>query len=262
MHLQEQNWSYLYDDITTEEIAWHGIWTVYSPAKEFVNSYQGVRRFRANEDKTVIYQSNTYTYPNGRVQEQSWQIDKQSCNQPDGVTHPHILTARALSFGAGVNAWISQKVDLGKYFNVELFFRYQDWRTSVAIIYYEEDCHLEKIYHIREYRGSFPQEPAGLELENISGNWKGKKESKTPDLQVSASEIPELVLAPIGGKNETFFLPDGIVVNIPKSLKVNEAFEIVAGKLVAENQFNRLTVQYDDSGAFTRLISEVFGKVE
>lgn len=47
-------------------------------------------------------------------------------------------------------------------------------------------------------------------------------------------------------------------MNIPKKLRVGEEFEIIAGKLVAENEYKRLTAKYNDSGAFTLLISEIF----
>ncbi|TAF07319.1 MAG: DUF3598 family protein [Nostocales cyanobacterium] len=41
----------------------------------------------------------------------------------------------------------------------------------------------------------------------------------------------KLVLDPTLGKNETFYLPDGVVVNLPKQLKLGAGFEIIAGKL-------------------------------
>jgi hypothetical protein len=81
----------------------------------------------------------------------------------------------------------------------------------------------------------------------------------TPDLKVSPIEEPQdLVLYATGGKNETLFLPDGVVVNIPKRLKLGEEFEIIAGKFVSNNEYKRLTAKYDKSGEFTLLISEVF----
>ena len=258
MKAQEQNWTNLFGDRTPEGIAWHGTWTVYSPNQEVIKSFQGVRRFWANEDKTVITHTNNYTYPDGSTQEKTWQLEKQTCNQSDGVTHPAILSMRTLSFGQGANAWLSKRLESGKNFGVELFFRYQDWRTSVASIY-ADSGELDRITLIREHRGSFPNQPPGSEVKNISGKWIGKKEYMTPDLKVSPIEEPQyLVLYPTGGKNETFFLPDGVVVNIPKRLKLGEEFEMIAGKFVSDNEYKRLNAKYDESGEFTLLISEVF----
>jgi hypothetical protein len=45
-------------------------------------------------------------------------------------------------------------------------------------------------------------------------------------------------------------------------VSIGEAFDIVAGKLVAENKYTRLTAKYDAFGAFVLLISEVFYRQE
>lgn len=261
MNAQEQNWKNLFGDHTLEGIAWHGIWTVYSPEKEIVKSFQGVRRFRVNEEQTGIIHTNIYTYPDGSTAEQTWQLEKQTCNQPDGVLHPAIQSMRTLSFGQGATALISKTLEIGKKFGVELFFRYKDWRTSVASIY-GESGDLEKITLIREHLGSFPS-TAEPEIENLLGKWLGTKEDMTPDLKVSSSEETQaLVLDPTEGKNETFLLPDGVVENSPKRITLGEEFEIVAGKLVSNDEYKRLTCKYDKSGAFTLLISEVFRREE
>ncbi len=261
MNAQEQNWKNLFGDHTLEGIAWHGIWTVYSPEKEIVKTFQGVRSFRANEEQTAIIHTNIYTYPDGNTAEQTWQLEKQTCNQPDGVIHPAILSMRTLSFGQGATAWICKTLEIGKKFGVELFFRYKDWRTSVASIY-GESGDLEKITLIREHLGSFPS-TAEPEIENLLGKWLGTKEDMTPDLKVSsAEETQALVLDPTEGKNETFLLPDGVVANSPKRITLGEEFEIVAGKLVSNDEYKRLTAKYDQSGTFTRLISEVFRREE
>lgn len=257
MNAQEQNWKNLFGDHTLEAISWHGVWTVYSPEKEIVKSFQCVRSFRLNEEQTAIIHTNNYTYPDGSTAEYTWQLEKQSCNQRDGVIHPASLSMRSLSFGQGAIAWLSKTLETGKKLGVELFFRYKDWRTSVSSIY-EESGDLEKITVIREHLGSYPN-TAGPEIENLLGKWLGTKEEMNPELKVSAAEETHaLVLDPTEGKNETFFLPDGVVVNSPKKIKVGEEFEIVTGKLVSNDEYKRLTCKYDKSGAFALLISEVF----
>jgi Domain of unknown function (DUF3598) len=45
-------------------------------------------------------------------------------------------------------------------------------------------------------------------------------------------------------------------------VNIGEEFEIISGKLVAENEYQRLTAQYDKLGAFTMLISEVFKLID
>ncbi len=151
MKAQDQNWENLFTDLISspEGIAWYGTWTTYSPEKEVLKSYQGIREFRATEP-TVINHTNKYTYTDGNKEEKTWKIDKQTCSQADGVIHPALPSMRSLSFGQGATAGISQILEKGKRFGVELFFRYQDWRTSIVTIY-EEDGNLARITQIREH---------------------------------------------------------------------------------------------------------------
>ena len=257
MNLQEKNWQNLFGHITTSGVAWHGIWKVYSPEKKVINSFKAIRKFQANQEKTLITHTNKYSN-DGTESEKMWQIEKQICNQPDGVIHPEFLSMRTVSFGEDKNAWISKKLEAGKKFGSELFFRYQDWRTSVASIY-GLSGDLEKITVISEHLNSFPNELAKVEIEQLSGKWSGRKEYMNSDLQISTqAEHQELVLEPTTRKNKTISLPDNIIVNVPEKVNTGEEFEIVSGKLVTENEYQRLTVQYDNSGAFAMLISEVF----
>ncbi|MBD2776175.1 DUF3598 family protein [Iningainema tapete] len=253
MNSQDQNWENLFGHITTSGVAWHGIWTVYSPDQEVLNSFKAVRKFQANEEKTLITHTNKYTN-DGTESEKTWQIEKQICSQPDGVIHPAFLSMRALSFGEDKNAWVAKKLEAGKKFGTELFFRYQDWRTSVASIY-AESGDLEKITIIREHLNSFANEPAKAEIE-LSG-WRGRKEYMNSDLSISLAENQDFVL-PTEQKNNPIYLQNDISVNVPKKVKIGEEFEIVVGKLVTTNEYQRLIVQYDNLGAFTTLISEVF----
>ncbi|HEY9667558.1 MAG TPA: DUF3598 family protein [Coleofasciculaceae cyanobacterium] len=256
MNSQDKNWENLFGHITTSGVAWHGIWTVYSPEKEVLNSFKGIRKFQANEEKTLITQTNKYTNSDGIESEKIWQIQKQICSQPDGVIHPAFLSMTALSFGGDKNAWVSKKLEAGKKFGTELFFRYQDWRTSVSSIY-AESGDLEKITIIQEHLNSFANQPAKAKIEKLSG-WSGRKEYMNSDLSISVAENQEFVLEPTERKNYPIYLPDNVTVNVPKKVNLGEEFEIVAGKLVTTNEYQTLTVQYDNSGAFAMLTSEVF----
>lgn len=257
-HLQEKNWSNIFGHLTPEGINWCGTWTIYSPELEVIKSYQGIRSFRHNEDKTVIYQTNNYTYADGSTNEKHWQFNKQICNQIDGVAYTEFPSMRILSIAHGVYAWLKKQLESSQKFSLELFFSHEDWRTSVVIIYGENST-LEKIVQIREHLNSFPPKPPDAEARNIDGKWIGKKQQLTPDLTVSNTEIiQDLVLVPLGDKNQTLFLPDGVVINAPTTVKIGQEFSISIGRMVYPNQFKRLTAQYDNGGNFQLLISEIF----
>ncbi|MGB3513493.1 MAG: DUF3598 family protein [Microcoleaceae cyanobacterium] len=260
MNLQEQNWINLFGYHTSEATAWYGIWTTYSTELKVIKSYQGIRKFSAHEDKTVISHQNNYTYSDGTTEEKQWQIEKEIASQPDGMIHPALESMRALSFGQGANAWMSQEFKPGNRFGCELFFQYQNWRTSVVPIY-GETGDLARITQIREHLNSYPDRPPAAELQNISGNWVGEKQFMKPDLNISQeSELTELQLNLNHGKNKTFFLPDRIIMNIPEKVKEGEEFELVVGKMVIDNKYKRMTVKYARDGKILQLISEVFDR--
>jgi hypothetical protein len=93
---REQNWTNLFGEYTSNEIAWHGIWTVYSPEKEIIKSdalrqgsrQRATRSFSVNEDKTIVTHINRHFHPDGSHDEKIWHLDKEKCNFPDGVVHP------------------------------------------------------------------------------------------------------------------------------------------------------------------------------
>jgi Domain of unknown function (DUF3598) len=262
MNVQDKNWEHLFGDITTSGVAWYGVWTVYSPEKEVLNSFKAVREFQANQEKKLITHTNKYSYSDGTVSEKTWQLEKQICSQPDGVIHPALSSMRAVSFGEGRNACVSKKMEAGKKFGTELFFRYQDWRTSVASIY-SENGDLEKITIISEHLNSFLNRPSKAETENLQQKWSGQKKCMNSNLEISVSEEnQELVLEPTTQKNKVVYFSDDITVNLPEKVYIGEEFEIISGKLVAENEYQRLTAQYDKLGAFTMLISEVLKLID
>ncbi|GGA56836.1 DUF3598 family protein [Okeania sp. KiyG1] len=260
MNLQEQNWTNLFGNHTPEGTAWYGIWTRYSPELEVIKSFQGIRKFSANQDKTVITHHNSYTYADGSTEEKQWQIEKEIVNKPDGIIHPAFESMRTLSFSKEAKTWMCLQLKIGNLFGCELFFQHQNFRTSVASMY-GENGELAGFTQIREHLNSYPDQKPGAELKNISGNWVGQKQSMTPDLQISQEpELTELKLDPTAGKNPTFFLPDGIVINVPEKVNIGEEFELVVGKMMIENKYKRMTIKYDKDGKFIQLISEVFDR--
>jgi Domain of unknown function (DUF3598) len=258
MNAQEQNWSTLFGNHTPEGISWHGTWTTYSPDKEVLNSLQCVRTFCSNEDNTIIYHTNNYIYADGREEEKTWQIEKQTCNQDDGIIHPGLPSMRTLSITPQIYAVLGKKFTPGSRFGMELFFRNEDWRTSVVVMCGENSV-IEKFTQIREYLGSFPVQPPDAEVRNIDGQWIGEKQYINADLSLSNIEsIENLMLVPLEDTYQTVFLPDGIVINTPKTLQNGQEFSIIAGRFVSQNQFKRLIAQYDNLGNFQRLTSEIF----
>ncbi|MDJ0514824.1 MAG: DUF3598 family protein [Trichodesmium sp. MO_231.B1] len=225
-----------------------------------IKSFQGIRKFWDNEDKTVINQQNNYTYADGSTEEKQWQIEKEIANQPDGVTHSASESMRVLSLSEEAKIWMCTELKIGNPFGCELFFQYQNFRTSIGVVYGENGA-LERFLETREHLNSYPDQKPREELKNIPGNWVVKKESMTPDLQIYQEvELTEIELDPTAGKNQTFFLPDGIVINVPETVKIGEEFELVVGKMVIENKYKRMTVKYNQDGKFIQLISEVFDR--
>jgi hypothetical protein len=254
MNNLDKNWNNLFGEYTADETAWHGQWTVYSPNQEVIKSQQAIRSFRSNSDNTVITHINRYLDADGNVEEKTWQIDRETCNQPDGVIHPAMSSMRALSFGAGATAWISQKLIPGKPFGVELFFRDRNWRTSAAIIY-GENGQLNRIVQIREHLGCFSDESPSLETSEISGNWIGKKRSMTSDLSVSPEEETQISLDQLSGHHKMISLPGGMILMFPEMVTVERPIQLAAGQRRADEQLKYLTAHYSADGHFTLLIS-------
>jgi hypothetical protein len=262
MTLAEQNWHNLFDTYTCESKAWHGIWTSYSPEKEIIKSYLGIREFRSNRDRTKIDQTNTYTYDDGSTDSKQWQLNKENCSLLDGVFHPAVSSMRALSFGDGKTAWIAKKLEENKSFAVELFFRDREWRTSVIPIY-GSNGNLERITQIYERLNSYPQPAVEEEIGNFSGKWKVTRESMTPDLNITSEvTVEDFLLNRTEGENKNILLPDRFVANIPTKLLVGQEFIITVTKLVRENLYKRLVVKYDRLGQFALFISETGDRME
>jgi Domain of unknown function (DUF3598) len=256
MNNLDRNWNNLFGEYTTDETAWHGQWNSYSPEQELIKSKQAVRSFRSNIDHTAITHTNRYLDADGNViDEKSWQIDRDTWNQPSGLSHPAISSMRTLSFGAsGGSAWLSHKLILGNACGLELFFRNHEWRTSVAIVY-GENGQLERITHIREHRGCFSDELLSEERSEISGNWIGKKRSMTPDLSISPEEDVRVSFDRTIDDRQIICLPGNTIVQVSKSINANQPIQLAAGHRTADHQLQHLAAHYDNTGTFIELIS-------
>lgn len=252
MNAQDKNWNNLFGEYTTDETAWYGRWTTYSPSQEVISTKQAVRSFRANSDNTIITHINRYVDTNGNTEEKIWQIERRTCNQPDGVIHPAMPFMRALSFGEGATAWIVPKFVPEKPFGVEFFFRDDDWQTSAAIVYGENG--IARIVHVKEHLGSFFDELVGVEFSDNLGNWVGNQRTMTSDLSILPEKNIQLSFSQEGDR-QIILLPKGLILILPERVTTNQPIQMAAAQRTADRQLKYFAAHYNTVGAFTSLIS-------
>lgn len=256
MNLKDQNWK----NFTTNHLRdWHGIWTRYSPEGEVTESFQSLRSFRSNPEETEIVQKNHYAYSDGRRVEKSWEYNQLSNSLSNGVFHPEIESMRGIFFESGHAALVSTKLKTDSYFALELFFKDQELRHSVGIVY-DEAGRLFRTANIREDSTGFPSqywsnETHQLPERDFSGNWQGTAITMTPDLKISQPVATELHW--VGEGHKTFFLPDGVSISCPDKISVGTSFTIAANWLVKTSEMQQLLVNYDKSGDFSALTLEL-----
>lgn len=250
MELHEQNWKNFYNNHLAN---WHGIWTRYTFEGEIIEVIKSLRSLQGDPENTeTIHHTNRYVYADGRTVEKSWDwhMNKRSNAFP---------SMRSLYFECGTAAWVMRQLEVSSFFQVELFFRYKDLRLSVPVIY--NDNSSNRVVTFREDKRGFPSEYWSEELDLIderkfSNDWQGHSITMTPDLKVSDPVPTQFNWGPDGFKN--FFLPDGISVNCPPRVEIGRSFSITANWLVTDSYLQQITANYDDSGAFSRVIFEEF----
>lgn len=263
MNNSDRNWNNLFGEYTTDETAWYGQWNTYSPERKLIKSKQVIRGFRSNVDNTAITHTNRYVGADGSVEETAWQIDRATCNYPDGVSHPAVSSMRTLAFGAGAFAFMSQKLASGNACGVELFFRDQEWRSSIAIIY-GENGHLSHITQIREHLASFSDQLLRSESSEYSrdwsGDWVGKQRAMTPDLSISPEEEIQLSFYNIKDHHPIIALPSNMIAMFANSVDVDQPIQLAAGQRAADDQLQYLAAHYAADGTFSRLVSATLHK--
>ncbi|MEL7037667.1 MAG: DUF3598 family protein [Cyanobacteria bacterium J06592_8] len=259
VNLQEQNWINLFGKYETDSPGWFGTWTYFSPEKEVIKTFQGIRCFQANEDKTIITHTNNLTFADGNTSSKCWSLEKQSCSQPDGVIHPALPSMRAIYLSQNATAGVTQKRETEQSFGAELFFYYEDRRASI-IQMYNNQGQLERIIKISEKWGEFPEHPPTETFTQLSGIWSGEKQLITPDLKRSEPEkIEEYTFDQASDQNQ-MTLPGGFFCYPQKLISLGEPFEIKAGQLISEREYKQTTVKYNQSGNFVQLNFEVFNR--
>ena len=256
--LQEQNWQ---NFCTNHLQDWHGTWTKYSSQGEVIESFPSLRSLNTNEDRTISYQKNRYTYPDGKIEEKKWESAKESSKRKDGLIHPKHPWMRSLYFEQGAAIWVTKQVQAGMIFHKsELFFRHENLRLSVGTVY-DEEGNLQMFWNFREDSRGFPSKywSSAINLlpgRNLTGNWQGRTVTIASNLEFSLP-IPTDLQWPYK-ENKTFFLPDGISLSCPDRILIGNPFTIIANWLVTSSQLQQLIVKYDNKGGFSKATLELF----
>lgn len=167
---------------------------------------------------------------------------------------------RGFFFAQGAAAWAVTQLELGSPFAVELFFKHQDLRHSIGIVY-DGSGRLQRTASIREDAANFPSQYWSTELllsveRQLSGHWQGTSVTMTPDLKVSTAMPTQFHWGWEG--HTSFFFPDEISLSCPNQVGVGINFVIAANWLVSSSELQQLVINYDDSGAFSNLTLELF----
>lgn len=250
MEKHDQNWKNFYQNHLGD---WHGLWTRYTFEGEIIEVVQSLRSLQGDSENTdTIYHTNRYIYSDGRTVEKSWDwhLNKRSNAFP---------LLQSLFFECGAAAWVTKQLEVSSFFQVELFFRHEDLRLSVPVIY--NDNSSNRVVTFREDKRGFPslywsEELNLLTQKKFSKDWQGNRITMTPDLKVSASLPTKLNWGSDGYKN--FFLPDGVSVSCPPRLEMGKSFSITANWLVTDSYLQQITTHYDDCGAFSTVTFEDF----
>lgn len=251
MNNLDKNWNNLFGNYTTDETAWYGRWTTYSANQEVISTKQAIRSFRSNSDNTVITHTNRYFDADGNSEEKIWQIDRATCNQPDGVVHPAMPLMRALSFGENATVWIAPKFVPGKPFGGEFFFTDGNWRKS-AVIVYGENGQIDRVVHIEEHLGGFPEKSTSVDFPDDLKNWVGNQHTMTSDLGISPEEKIQLSFSQRNDQKR-IVLPNGLVLMIPERATMNQPVQITAALYTANYQLKCFVAHYTAAGAFELL---------
>lgn len=252
MELKERNWN----NFTANHLRdWHGVWTRYSPQGQVQESFRSLRSFQSNPQQLQIAHTNRYMYTDGTTKEQSWQYNLDANGLPDGMFHPQNKLMRGLFFESGNAAWVTIQLENDSFLAVELFFKHEELRHSVGIVY-DKQGDLFRTANIREDAEGFPSQFWSEEIEqvsqrNLSGNWQGTSITITPDLKISEPVETQLQWGWEGHK--TFFLPDRVSISCPEKISLGTPFILAANWLVTPSKLQQIYINYDKSGTFSAM---------
>lgn len=215
MNPKEKNWHNFCEYHNGD---WYGTWTKYNSEKEVIDSFQCIRSFKVNSDRSEIKHQNHYTYTDGRKETKTFGPYKNTNTM--GV----LYLDNSFYFG-------SPKVDFSKTFALETGFRYRDRRGSLATIY-NPDLTLQRITVISEHLDSnITLDPRPLPAE-ICESWQGIEKEMKPDLTVS--EPKKIEWTPLKDADldySIFNLNDGLSVTCPTKIELGKDFIIAVNWL-------------------------------
>lgn len=258
MNPTEANWLNLFDTYSPSGTTWHALTTAYSLGLAVTRSYKFKRRFATNDDKSIIYHTNTYYQAEGQEQEQSWQFDRQEYSQSDGVVHPAAQKMRTIGFSNETSIWLSPQFDPNNNFGFEAFFLANDTRYSMIVGYQIRD--LARFAMIKEHKTEFPEAVNDEKITDLIKTGSLQRITMTPDLQTSTEELTNqnLDLSSTPEGNENYFLPEQMYLNLPGTIIKDQAFSIAIGKQTTSDRYKQITIKYDQAGKLAELVSEVY----
>ncbi|MDJ0842784.1 DUF3598 family protein [Crocosphaera sp.] len=240
---------------------WYGTWTKYFPNREIQESVKSVRSLWINEEKTLVFQKNCYTYSDETIKEVSWEFGLEESTKEDGLIHSKHPWMRSLFFEQGAALWVTKCLQSDSISHkTELFFKDNNLRLSVGTVY-NEDGNLESIWNFKEDSQGFPSQHWSSDIDllqerNFKSNWMGQAINFKPNLDTSPFYIKELTWP--YKNHQLFFLPDGISLSCPEKIELGSPFKIIANWLKTKFTLQQLVVNYDENFAFSGATLEIY----
>ncbi|NEQ16885.1 MAG: DUF3598 family protein [Moorea sp. SIO3E2] len=141
--LKQHNWT---NFMTHHLHNWYGSWTIYSPEGEVMESFVGSRCSISDSEQTHINQTNVYMYDNGTEEEKVYQNTPNSLI--NGLAEQTDQASFMYMFDQGSAIWTVNRFEPGELFAVEFWFRYQELRHSLLVMY-NSDGELTKTVSVQ-----------------------------------------------------------------------------------------------------------------
>jgi len=250
---EERNWKVFITKIIGD---WHGVWTRYEPDGKLSQSFQSLRKFSIlNDAKTQVRQINRYSYPDGKVEEKSWDTSRSKNSFSDGFIYgslsPEAANYRVALFESGEVIW--RPIHLKNVTNgFELIFLHDNLRVSAGVTY--KNGNISRVACIREDCLGFPGQHWSKDMELVSersftGNWEGTSTIMYSDLTLSKPVVTKHQWGCWEG-HHIYYMPDGVTVSCPMTLPAASDLVIVANWLVSDKEMHQMSVLYNEAGDF------------
>lgn len=165
---------------------------------------------------------------------------------------------RAIGFGNQTSIWVSKNIDDESNLGSEVFLKHDNWRYGLLTIY--KNGNLDRFVIIKENTQNFPDTVAENTITNLEGKWHLERTKVQPNLEYFTETFShqEIDINSSVAINTNFFLPEKVLINLPKVVPIDQAFEITVGQQTGENLYRQIKIQYDSTGQLSGLISEVY----